>query len=226
MAPLPFVPAPAVAAALKRAGIGRLYSHQAHALEIAANRQPVLVATPTASGKSLVYNLTVLQACAERPESRALYIFPFKALEQDQKAAFEALAAAFPAQERPRCAIYDGDTPAGLRRKIKADPPHVLITNPDMLHLGILAHHGDWAGFLFLGDGTTISYFGFSVSGTVTITSSSAELVEGTYDFQVSDGGQPPVVATVTGTFSAVSGVVNLPASKIQRRSSAFSPQP
>lgn len=148
MAPLPFVPAPAVAAALKRAGIGRLYSHQAHALEIAANRQPVLVATPTASGKSLVYNLTVLQACAERPESRALYIFPFKALEQDQKAAFEALAAAFPAQERPRCAIYDGDTPAGLRRKIKADPPHVLITNPDMLHLGILAHHGDWAGFL------------------------------------------------------------------------------
>ncbi len=86
---------------------------------------------------------------------------------------------------------------------------------------------GEWFAFLVLGDGTIESYFGFSVSGTVTITSSSAELVAGTYDFQVSDGGTPAVVATVTGSFSAVSADVNLPAaSRIQRRSSAFSPQP
>lgn len=147
-ASLPFTPAPEVAAALSRAGIRRLYSHQAEALEVAADGRPVLVVTPTASGKSLVYNLTVLQACAERPAARALYLFPFKALEQDQKAAFESLAEAFPADRRPRCEIYDGDTKAARRRQIKADPPQVLITNPDMLHMGILAHHGDWAGFL------------------------------------------------------------------------------
>ncbi len=70
---------------------------------------------------------------------------------------------------------------------------------------------GDWGSVLFLGDGTTISYAGFSLHGTVTITSSSAELVAGTFDFQVSDGGQPMVVVTVTGTFSAISGGVSLP---------------
>ena len=75
---------------------------------------------------------------------------------------------------------------------------------------------GEWLAFLALGDGTTLSYIGFSVSGTVTITSSSAELVEGTYNFQVSDGGQPPVVATVIGNFSAVAGDVSIPALKIR----------
>ena len=89
-----------------------------------------------------------VESWAERPGAKALYIFPFKALEQDQKSAFDKMAATFPEDQRPRCAIYDGDTPATLRRKIKADPPQVLITNPDMLHLGILAHHGNWAGFL------------------------------------------------------------------------------
>jgi hypothetical protein len=92
-------------------------------------------------------------------------------------------------------------------------PPNGTYQLIDLVAAGAFLP-GDWAGFLFLGDGTTISYFGFSVSGTVTITSSSAELVEGTYDFQVSDGGQPPVVATVTGSFSAVGGVVNLPGAR------------
>ena len=145
---IPFPLAPEVATALEQAGISSLYSHQAAALKVAARRRPVLVTTPTASGKSLIYNMTVLQAWSARPGAKALYLFPFKALEQDQKAAFDNMAAAFPAEARPRCAIYDGDTPAGMRRKIKADPPQVLITNPDMLHLGILAHHGNWAGFL------------------------------------------------------------------------------
>ncbi len=85
---------------------------------------------------------------------------------------------------------------------------------------------GEWFAILILGDGTNETYGGFSVSGTFTITSSSADLVAGTFNFQVSDGNIPPVVATVTGTFSAVNANVTLPASKIQRRSSAFSPQP
>jgi DEAD/DEAH box helicase domain-containing protein len=144
---LPFSPAPPVAAALRRAGIERLYSHQAEAVGHAMAGRPVLVVTPTASGKSLVYNLPVLEGALRAPGARALYLFPYKALEQDQKTAFEALAAAFPPESRPRCAIYDGDTPPGQRRKIKADPPQVLITNPDMLHLGLLAHHGDWSRF-------------------------------------------------------------------------------
>jgi DEAD/DEAH box helicase domain-containing protein len=145
---LSFQPAAPVSAALRAAGVERLYSHQAEAVDQAVAGRPVLVVTPTASGKSLVYNLPVLESCARETASRALYIFPYKALEQDQKAAFDALAAAFPEETRPRCEIYDGDTPASRRRKIKADLPRVLITNPDMLHLGILAHHADWAAFL------------------------------------------------------------------------------
>ncbi|MFQ5670347.1 MAG: DEAD/DEAH box helicase [Acidobacteriota bacterium] len=138
---------PAVAGALERNGIRRLYSHQAEAIRQALACRPVLVVTPTASGKSLVYHLPVLEACARDSGTRALYLFPFKALEQDQKASFERLAAAFPEADRPRCAIYDGDTPPARRRSIRAKPPHVLITNPDMLHLGLLAHHASWASF-------------------------------------------------------------------------------
>ncbi len=92
-------------------------------------------------------------------------------------------------------------------------PPNGTYQLIDVVAAGDLLP-GEWAGFLFLGDGTTISYFGSSVSGTVTITSSSADRVEGTYDFQVSDGGNPAVVATVTGSFSAVGGVVNLPGAR------------
>ncbi|MEK7799626.1 MAG: DEAD/DEAH box helicase, partial [Acidobacteriota bacterium] len=144
--------------ALRDLGIARLYSHQAEAIDGVRSGQDVLIVTPTASGKSLVYLVPTLEAALQRPGSRALYLFPYKALAQDQLQGIEELAGAaarhggvvrgrdgLPGTGRPvSAAIYDGDTPDSRRRKIKAGPPDILITNPDMLHLGILAHHRDW----------------------------------------------------------------------------------
>jgi len=138
--------------------IADLYSHQARAIEIledgargAAGRgepKNVVLATPTASGKTLVYNLPVLQRTLADPEARALYIFPLKALERDQRQRLEEDAAALGAPgARIRVAIYDGDTPPALRRKLRDTPPNVLITTPDMLHAGILPHHATWRTF-------------------------------------------------------------------------------
>ncbi|HEU4401718.1 MAG TPA: DEAD/DEAH box helicase, partial [Candidatus Polarisedimenticolia bacterium] len=151
-----------LALALRDLGIARPYSHQAEAIDRIRSGQDVLTVTPTASGKSLVYLLPTLEAALLRPGSRALYIFPYKALAQDQLQGVLELARAaarhgglvadrlaeggrqhgLPGSGgRPISAeIYDGDTPDARRRRIKADPPDVLITNPDMLHLGILAH--------------------------------------------------------------------------------------
>ncbi len=144
--------------ALRDLGIVRLYSHQAEAIDGARSGRDVLIVTPTASGKSLVYLVPTLEAALLRPGARALYLFPYKALAQDQLQGIVEFAGAaarhggivrgrhgLPGTGRPvSAAIYDGDTPDSRRRKIKADPPDVLITNPDMLHLGILAHHQDW----------------------------------------------------------------------------------
>ncbi|WP_022663197.1 DEAD/DEAH box helicase [Paucidesulfovibrio longus] len=127
-------------------GLDRLYSHQAHALDLARSGRNVVVATPTASGKTLTYNLPVLEQCLADPASRALYLFPLKALAQDQLAAFKTLTAALPeGAHRPDAAIYDGDTTPHFRRKIRDNLPNVLLTNPDMLHLGMLPHHEKWA---------------------------------------------------------------------------------
>lgn len=139
---------PRLRAALRRQGIERLYSHQAGALDAARRGEDVLAVTPTASGKSLIYLLPILQACLEDPRRRALLIFPYKALEQDQRDTVRELASALSPAPAPRVAIYDGDTPERERRAIKADPPNLLITNPDMLHLGMLAYHSDWRPFL------------------------------------------------------------------------------
>jgi DEAD/DEAH box helicase domain-containing protein len=153
--PLP----PALEHALHDQGIDRLYSHQAEAIDRVRSKEDVLIVTPTASGKSLVYLLPTLETALARPGSRALYLFPYKALAQDQLQGITELATAaarhggavpglhgLPGTGRPvTAAIYDGDTPDSRRRKIKADPPDIVITNPDMLHLGILAHHHDWA---------------------------------------------------------------------------------
>ncbi len=135
-------------AALRRQGIERLYSHQAEALEAARRGEDVLAVTPTASGKSLIYLLPILQRCLENPGRRALLVFPYKALEQDQRDAVREIVAALGPAPAPRVGIYDGDTPERERRRIKAEPPDLLITNPDMLHLGMLAYHADWAPFL------------------------------------------------------------------------------
>lgn len=131
-------------AALFDQGIGQLYRHQAIAIERALSGDHVAVVSPTASGKTLCYNLPVLQAILEDPEARALYLFPTKALAHDQVARLRAqidslgLGAAV--------AAYDGDTPSAQRSRVR-DAARVLISNPDMLHLGILPHHPGWHAF-------------------------------------------------------------------------------
>jgi DEAD/DEAH box helicase domain-containing protein len=133
---------------LRARGIGALYRHQARALAALDAGRDVVLATPTASGKSLVYTLPSLAACLADPEARALLLFPLRALEQDQRKKLEAdvAALALPAgARRPRVAIYDGDTPQGERRRLRADPPQLLITTPDMLHLGLLPQHESWS---------------------------------------------------------------------------------
>ena len=137
------LPAP-LAAALARLGIPRLYRHQAAALAAIRAGKNVLVATPTASGKTMIYNLPVLEALLQDDGGHALYLFPLKALEQDQLKALKELDAALPSSHL-RAAIFDGDTPPSQRQSLKARPPHVLISNPDMLHLGLLPFHASWS---------------------------------------------------------------------------------
>ncbi|MCL4501002.1 MAG: DEAD/DEAH box helicase [Deltaproteobacteria bacterium] len=137
---------PQLAAALKQLGIPRLYRHQAEALEHIRAGKNLLVATPTASGKTLIYNLPVLESLIKDDGGHALYLFPLKALEQDQLKTLKELDAALPSPFLS-AAIYDGDTPPSKRQAIKANPPHVLISNPDMLHMGLMPFHASWAGF-------------------------------------------------------------------------------
>jgi DEAD/DEAH box helicase domain-containing protein len=139
------LPGPLVAA-LKRLGIPRLYSHQGEALGAIRAGKHLLVATPTASGKTLIYNLPVVESLLQDPEGHALYLFPLKALEQDQLKALRELDAALPSPFLT-AAIYDGDTPPSQRQALKAKPPQVLISNPDMLHMGLLPYHATWSSF-------------------------------------------------------------------------------
>ncbi|MBI3458214.1 MAG: DEAD/DEAH box helicase [Candidatus Rokubacteria bacterium] len=131
---------PRLAEALRTRGIDALYSHQAHAIEVLDKGGHCVVVTPTASGKTLCYNLPVLQALLRDPAARALYLFPTKALAQDQLAELEALARALP---ELRIHTYDGDTPQDARRAVRARA-NLVLTNPDMLHSGILPHHTKW----------------------------------------------------------------------------------
>ena len=130
---------PEVLAALERMGIEQLYSHQAQAVYAAA-QGPTIVTTGTASGKSLCFNLPTLHILSEQARARALYLYPTKALAQDQARALGA----FGLSKRVRPAIYDGDTPREARAEIRKRA-NVVLTNPDMLHLGILPNHGAWA---------------------------------------------------------------------------------
>ena len=139
----------ALEGALKQQGIRQLWSHQVVGIEAARAGRDVLVTTPTASGKSLIFQLPVLENALQGGEGRALFLFPLKALGQDQRGKLEALTAAAGLDaDAAGCAIYDGDTPDSERRLIRSSPPRILITNPDMLHLGILAHWRSWVPFL------------------------------------------------------------------------------
>src|SRR3989441_1032656 len=132
---------PELVAALGRRGIDRLYSHQAEAYDAVKRGRHLVVVTPTASGKTLCYNLPVLQRLLERPEKRALYVYPTKALAQDQLAELGALKSGLPTDLRVD--TYDGDTPPGRRTAIR-EGGHIVMTNPDRLHTGLLPHHTRW----------------------------------------------------------------------------------
>jgi DEAD/DEAH box helicase domain-containing protein len=139
--------APPLSSALAKLNITRLYSHQAESLTSFRQGENVVVATPTASGKSLIYNLALVELLSQEPAGHGLYLFPLKALAQDQYQAFVALNQAMPAELQLQAAVYDGDTPSSQRRRIKANLPHLIISNPDMLHLGFLPFHQQWENF-------------------------------------------------------------------------------
>ncbi len=144
MLPFPSDLPPSIGAALRSRGVSELYAHQARAF--VAARGPgtagVVVATPTASGKSYCFHLPVLAALLEDPDARALYLYPTKALARDQEAALRELMrdASLPAG----AVVYDGDTPGDARRAAR-ERSGIVLTNPDMLHAGILPHHTAWA---------------------------------------------------------------------------------
>lgn len=133
--------------ALKQMEIDGLYQHQASATDAVRRGENVIVSTPTASGKSLIYNLPVFEQIMRAPDSTALYLFPLKALAQDQLRAIQELASMLPEELVPAAAIYDGDTTAYKRKKLRDRPPNILISNPDMLHLSMLGYHSAWSGF-------------------------------------------------------------------------------
>ncbi len=138
---------PPVLRALAAAGAERLYSHQAEAINAALAGQNVVIATSTASGKTICFNAPVLEALARDPLARALYLYPTKALAQDQLGKWKAFLAGVGGEiVNPLAATYDGDTPQGARARIRKSA-RVLITNPDMLHVGILPNHPLWAEF-------------------------------------------------------------------------------
>jgi DEAD/DEAH box helicase domain-containing protein len=127
--------------ALKKKGITRLFSHQGIALETIGGGKDVVVVTPTASGKTLCYNLPILNHKLSDPSVKAIYLFPTKALSQDQMAELQELVDA--TGEPVGTFTYDGDTPQDARKAIRAQGD-IVITNPDMLHTGILPHHTKW----------------------------------------------------------------------------------
>jgi DEAD/DEAH box helicase domain-containing protein len=132
---------PRIRDGLASRGIDRLYTHQADAVEAVHAREDVVVVTPTASGKTLCYAVPVLQAIADDPAARALFLFPTKALGQDQVAEFSGLARA--ANMTISAATYDGDTPAPIRSAVRK-AGQVVVSNPDMLNSAILPHHTKW----------------------------------------------------------------------------------
>lgn len=138
----------AVQELLRAKGIDELYTHQARAADMVRMGRNVVVATPTASGKTLVYTLPIVERFLQDPECRALCLFPLKALAQDQFKNLEALLEPWPKDARPTAAIYDGDISDYRRRKVRQDPPNILLTNPEMLHLSLCPHHETWSAFL------------------------------------------------------------------------------
>lgn len=142
--PFPETVHPKLRETFEKRGIPSLYTHQASSFQAVRNKKDMVAVTPTASGKTLCYNLPVLQAIIEHDQTRALYLFPTKALAQDQKSEMNEII------EEIGISInsytYDGDTPGNIRQKIR-QAGHIVISNPDMLHSSILPHHTKWVSF-------------------------------------------------------------------------------
>ncbi|MEN8258361.1 MAG: DEAD/DEAH box helicase [Thermodesulfobacteriota bacterium] len=128
-------------------GASKLYSHQTRAMDLIRDGKDILVATPTASGKSLIYNMPVVEGIVACPENRALYLFPLKALAQDQLRRLEVMAQQLPEEKRFSAAVCDGDTSSYRRKKLRENPANIIISNPEMLHLSFLGYHEKWAEF-------------------------------------------------------------------------------
>ncbi len=141
VAPLPASMPPRLVEILKARGMASLYTHQAQAFDLARQGKHLVVVTPTASGKTLCYNLPILTELLEKPDARALYMFPTKALSQDQLVELNRWTEQL--GDEVRTFTYDGDTPQDARQAIRARG-NLVITNPDMLHAGILPHHTKW----------------------------------------------------------------------------------
>lgn len=129
---------------LRKIGVDQLYTHQCAAIAAARAGKHPLVVTSTASGKSLTYLLPILEHLLTDRSARALLLFPIKALEQDQLKMLQTL---IPPGQGIDAAILDGDTPVSRRAKLRDNPPQLLLSNPDMLHLSLLPHHAQWRGF-------------------------------------------------------------------------------
>ncbi len=134
---------PRLASALQANGIKNLYSHQAKAFDEVSKGNNVVIVTPTASGKTLCYNLPVVNTLLDNPDLKAIYLFPTKALAQDQTKELNQLLSSIQGNNGLRVYTYDGDTPQSLRQSIRTKG-QIIITNPDMLHSGILPNHPKW----------------------------------------------------------------------------------
>jgi DEAD/DEAH box helicase domain-containing protein len=144
----PPLPGPLMGA-IERGGVSRLWSHQAEGIAAVRRGEDVLITTPTASGKSLVFQVPVLEEAFRGGDGRGLFLFPLKALGQDQRGKLCRLAAeAGLGPEVAGCEIYDGDTPAARRVAIRKEFPRVIVSNPDMIHLGVLGYWTGWGPFL------------------------------------------------------------------------------
>jgi DEAD/DEAH box helicase domain-containing protein len=151
-APLPDDLDERLAEACRQRGMDKLYSHQKAAYESARSGKNTVIVTPTASGKTLCYNLPVMQTLLEDGDARALYLFPTKALSQDQQSEINGMVGNVEGGEKPlsriplRVCIYDGDTPQSIRADAR-DKGRIIISNPDMMHAGILPNHPKWIRF-------------------------------------------------------------------------------
>jgi len=132
-------------------GIKRLYKHQKKAMDLIGQGIHTVIATPTASGKSLIYNLPVIDQLMDDPQSHALYLFPLKALARDQLLVVQQLLSITGGKNKDapplKAAVYDGDLSSYQKSKIRKAVPHILLSNPEMLHLAMLAHHHLWENF-------------------------------------------------------------------------------